>query len=575
MKKLFTFILSALVCTLVMAERPTGVVQKADDTTKPVIDGQIDELWANVTKNNVDKPFTTEVPSLGDEGTTYFKMLWDDAGVYILVVANDDAWFPFWAPGGGANGWEYDKVELYFDTNYILTDGAGGQGGSSGNRQIAPDSKSSAIAGEPQTQTVLGGDVQYAYLVTDPTWTVEYFVPWESIPDKDGILFDKTAQMGFDVTLIDRDPGDGARKRAQWANVGPNENWNNMDDAGYLTFEGAEAGIYVDGITLTGGDITSDNGTLQLTAVIDPVDATTQVLKWTIEPGGTGKASVDAKTGLVTGIANGTVKVKATATDGGWAESNVVTINVSNQVVVESEINFLKNSNFEQGTDGKESWGGPGTVDGSYYNIVCTPKANIWDTMFGQPNVPIADATTPYTVKFKAVATNDMTIPMLFEDRANGNNKTVTSTSPYRDNGYGKWDVPVTTEAKWYTFDVVFSADVENSAWEINFQVGQADGTLSIDSIMMFADADLALINSAKVIAANSMKVYPNPVGSANQLTVSLPAAGGKVGIYNALGQKLIEKTATTTLVKFEVADLRKGMYFVKLSDGTTQKFMR
>jgi hypothetical protein len=576
MKKLFTFILSALVCTLVMAERPTGVVQKADATTKPVIDGAIDDLWANVTKFNVDKPFQSEVPTFGDEGTTYFKMLWDEAGLYVLVVANDDAWFPFWAPGGGANSWEYDKIELYFDTNYILADGVGGQGGTSGNRQIAPDTDAAHMAGEQKTATVQGGDVIWATVLTDPTWTTEYFVPWESIPNKDGVMFDKTAQMGFDVTLIDRDPGDAARKRAQWANVGAvNENWNNMDDAGYLTLEGAEPGIYVDGITLTGGDITTDNGTLQMTPVIDPVDATTQTLKWTIEPGGTGKASINAKTGLVTAIADGTVKVKAAATDGGWAESNIVTINISGQVVKLTEINMLKNSYFELGTDGKESWGGPGTVDGSYYNIVCTPKTNIWDTMFGQPNIPIADATTPYTVKFKAVATADMSVPMLFEDRANGNNKVVTSLSEYRDNGYGKWDVPVTTEAKWYTIDVIFSALQANSAMEINFQVGQADGTLSLDSIMMFADADLALVNSAKVIAANSLKVYPNPVGSANQLNVNLPSAGGKVAIYNALGQKLVEKEATGTLVKFDVANLRKGMYFVKLSDGTTQKFIR
>jgi hypothetical protein len=26
--------------------------------------------------------------------------------------------------------------------------------------------------------------------------------------------------MGFDVTVIDRDPGDSGRKRAVWANVG-------------------------------------------------------------------------------------------------------------------------------------------------------------------------------------------------------------------------------------------------------------------------------------------------------------------------------------------------------------------
>jgi hypothetical protein len=71
MKKLFTFLLGAAMCTMVMAERPTGVVQKAIDDI-PTIDGQIDDLWENVTKYNVDKNFRTEVPTFGDEGTTYF-----------------------------------------------------------------------------------------------------------------------------------------------------------------------------------------------------------------------------------------------------------------------------------------------------------------------------------------------------------------------------------------------------------------------------------------------------------------------------------------------------------------------
>ena len=570
MKKLFTFLLGACMCTAVMAERPTAVIAKAGDV-KPVIDGALDDLWETVEQQNCDKPWGAEVPTIGDVGTSYWKMLWDEAGLYIIIVSNDDIWYPY---SGTGNAYEFDKIEMYFDTNYILADGVGGRDQATGNRQIAPDPDLTKLSGELKTQTIQGGDVQYAFKVDDPMWTTEWFIPWESIPDKDGVLFDKTAQMGFDCQITDNDNDGAGRKRAMWANVGAvDENWNNMDDAGYLTFEGAEAGIYVDGIVLSGGDITTDNGTVQLVAVIDPVDATTQKLKWEVT-GGTGKVSISS-TGLATAIKDGSVTIKALATDGGWAESNEITINVSGQVVTMTEINILKNSYFELGDNGMESWGTTGTVESGWYTLVCTPKTNIWDTMFGQTNVPVADATTPYTLKFKAVATADMVAPLLFEDRSNGNNKTVTSTSEYRDNGYGKWDIPVTTEEKWYTVDVIFSADVDNSAWEINFQVGQADGTLSLDSIMMFADADLALVNSAKEIAANTMRVYPNPVGSANQLSVNLASPGGKVAIYNALGQKLVEKVATGTLVRFDVANLRKGMYFVRLSDGTTQKFIR
>ncbi len=76
--------------------------------------------------------------------------------------------------------------------------------------------------------------------------------------------------------------------------------------------------IPVTGITVTGAGgantITSDNGTLQLTAAITPADATNKTVTWSIQ-NGTGQASISTS-GLVTAIANGTVTARATANDG-------------------------------------------------------------------------------------------------------------------------------------------------------------------------------------------------------------------------------------------------------------------
>jgi hypothetical protein len=41
------------------------------------------------------------------------------------------------------------------------------------------------------------------------------------------------------------------------------------------------------------------------------------------------------------------------------------------------------------------------------------------------------------------------------------------------------------------------------------------------------------------------------------------------------VGQKLMEKTANGTVAKFDVANLRKGMYFVRFTDGTSEKFVK
>ena len=121
---------------------------------------------------------------------------------------------------------------------------------------------------------------------------------------------------------------------------------------------------------------------------------------------------------------------------------------------------------------------------------------------------------------------------------------------------------------------MTFSNKLDVSAYELNFQLGKLEGTFSIDSIAMYTEADLALVStSSKTIASNQLSVYPNPV--VNDLTVNLTSTNVKVAIYNALGQKMMEKVSIGHLAKFNVSSLQKGLYFVKLSDGATQKFIK
>ena len=75
---------------------------------------------------------------------------------------------------------------------------------------------------------------------------------------------------------------------------------------------------FVTSITVTGVDgattITTNDGTLQMSATILPTDADDSTVTWTTIAG-TGNATVNA-TGLITALANGTVTVRATANDG-------------------------------------------------------------------------------------------------------------------------------------------------------------------------------------------------------------------------------------------------------------------
>ncbi len=103
---------------------------------------------------------------------------------------------------------------------------------------------------------------------------------------------------------------------------------------GTLTITISNQTVTVTGITVTGAGgattISTDKGTLQLTAAISPADATNKTVTWSIQ-NGTGQASISAS-GLVTALANGTVTARATANDGSGV-IGTLTITISNQTV--------------------------------------------------------------------------------------------------------------------------------------------------------------------------------------------------------------------------------------------------
>ncbi len=103
---------------------------------------------------------------------------------------------------------------------------------------------------------------------------------------------------------------------------------------GSLVITISNQNIAVTGITVTGAGgstlITTDNGTLQLTATVAPTTATNKTVTWSVV-NGTGQATINT-TGLVTAVANGTVTARATANDGSGVVGSLV-ITISSQVI--------------------------------------------------------------------------------------------------------------------------------------------------------------------------------------------------------------------------------------------------
>jgi len=555
-----------------------NVIKKTN--VAPEIDGDVDAVWADANVFNIALGTDAGAPSVGPEGTTTWKALWNDEGIFVLLQVNDDVWFPSYVSGGAS--YQYDKPELYFDVNAEKIDGKGPVTAGSGHYQVAPAAVQDKVDGTP----VEDADGIHAFKVSDPAYVAEYFVPFSKLLDKDGNAIDKTIPMGFDVTIIDRDTEAVAELFAVWNSGGQ---WNNMDNAGLVIFDGTVEAIDIEKITVSGGtEISTDNGTMQMIAAVEPADATNQKVKWVVE-NNTGAASI-SKEGLLTAQKDGTVLVKALSTDGSDVESKPITVTISGQVIDSNDIwvnfNRIKNFDFALGADGLESWGvwsdvanavgaaTPVVVDG-VIETQCGIGTENWRIQLTPAGIN-CEPNVPYIFKFKSWASADNTpAHAIFEDSpANNWNRYGASYDAEAQGGRSEWHYNVMMEPAWFTFHVNFDQMNEVTIQKLYWALALSEEKIYMDSVMLIKEDDLAL--SANVLANGKSKVqlYPNPVQT--ELTVSkIATANSKVSVYNALGQKLIEKTANGTQAKFDVANLRKGMYFVRFSDGSSEKFIK
>jgi hypothetical protein len=236
MKKLLLFFTAVIVMADITAQDAT--IYKLPGGVSPVIDGSVDILWQMFEKFNIDKPYQEENPTL-DIAT--WQAVWDDTAIFIIVSVEEDNFCPPWC--SDAADWQSDKVEVYLDVNETLKDGSGPAAQPNGHYQIAPG----FTEGEDQYYysgpSGLNWDYSYAYKIDGTDYVFEYAMPWNSLTDDNGTVFDPDIgrPIGFDVCVIDRDEGDVDRKRAVWMNDGKgpaeNESWDNMDDCGIMAFE--------------------------------------------------------------------------------------------------------------------------------------------------------------------------------------------------------------------------------------------------------------------------------------------------------------------------------------------------
>lgn len=343
--------------------------------------------------------------------------------------------------------------------------------------------------------------------------------------------------------------------------------------------------IGVDEINLTGGTITTDNGTLQIAAEILPENATNKVLKWSVEPaaGSTGRALI-TNTGLLSAILDGKVTVTAMSSD---FVISTIDVEISGQIVEAEDFNIVKNGKFDELNDNGltakywEGWTDASPahtiLDGVSIHTPVAGTANTWQYQFLQKNL-IGLPDIDYEVNFTAWADVPRSINVDFEDPANSNTRYGSSTDPEAIGGglagRSDWIVNITTEPKTYTLHVKFDKIVPTTVQQISFFLGkfESPSTVKIDNVSVISVADMALLTAISQHSLESFRIYPNP--AVNKLYIDLSKSNTVVAIYNSVGIKMEEVKVQGLHHTFNISSYKKGLYFVKI-DSAIQKFVK
>lgn len=573
-KKIFTLIFSLLICAYSFAQKPRAEIDKI--TVAPLIDGVIDELWVEVAPNNFDRVNQSDVPTIGELGTSYWKALWDEKGIYLLVNVNDDVFSPSYLYTGAEN-YKYDMLEVYFDANYTKEDGLGVNDGGSGHTQVAYTFSATNINGELN----IDGEVKYAFKANGGPYVAEYYIPYSKLKDSDGNQVDQGAEIGFDITIIDSDSDQPERNRAVWANQGNiSESYDVMDDCGIITLTGAESNILVESISLIpdslhlDNTISVDNDTIMFTPEILPLDATVISVNWSIV-NGTGKARLN-QTGVLTAISDGTVTITATSVDGTYVEGSMV-VTITGQVIDKTELSVLIGGTFP--VDGIIAGGfskGGGVGTGSVVDGVVFAEVGIGGNQSAfqvtQDNFIVERDITYYLMFDAWTDAETRTVICDFEDPNNGYAR--YGASPDGIDGRSEWNDIVSNTSQTFIHTVVFDQLLPTTKNAFIFQLGNEESNVFIDNVFLFTETDYNnIISGVPTVDASKIKIYPNPV--VNELNITLNANHSEISIYNSLGQKVIEKVTPGKTERINVSKLDKGVYFVKINEGVSLKFIK
>ncbi|HPR34008.1 MAG TPA: sugar-binding protein, partial [Prolixibacteraceae bacterium] len=214
-------------------------VEVKKTNTQIQIDGNAEDFWDFVDPVAIARNFSGELPTV----EAYWKALWCDSGLYVLLSVQDDDHWPAWEVPSDFY-WEYDWTNIFFDVNEILRDERGTKDAETGHYQtyfaFREDEYGTPVCDEPSNGQIIGGT--HAYSLSSNDYIVEHFFPFGNFQNLDGEIMDRNSflaldEIGFDVNITDQDEGITlSRQRKVWQSDGTiDECWNSMDGCGTIT----------------------------------------------------------------------------------------------------------------------------------------------------------------------------------------------------------------------------------------------------------------------------------------------------------------------------------------------------
>ncbi|MBN2313877.1 MAG: hypothetical protein JXM79_08095 [Sedimentisphaerales bacterium] len=177
----------------------------------PVIDGQVDGIWAIASTQSF---VPLEDPA---DGSGTWQVLYDEENLYVIVDVTDDS-----LQNDSTSSWQDDSVEVYFDGgNTKLSTPLSGDDHQYTFGWTADDIQGTNITGYTD-------GIEQAQVTTETGWRIEIKMPWLSIQGAAPLAGDL---IGIDCYYNDDDDG-GDSREGKMLSISTVEGWNDASQWG-------------------------------------------------------------------------------------------------------------------------------------------------------------------------------------------------------------------------------------------------------------------------------------------------------------------------------------------------------